>query len=362
MAYRRNAIQAAALIYLFTAGAAPSSSETVFELPAVNAAAAGAMSAGVAAVPPPNDSGDSLGPSSRRGVNFAAKFAASVEAMLPLKMDGFLAVSDKVLIANPAKLQQWGILNTNTAASYNSLTRTIVVPKDSTTKENGHIRLQTVPELAGGENGAVYAITVSQIFHEMAHAEYDFTTKAGATADDKEFLLFLDFSVKPWLARAYPNLSSRIRKCAVSEIYGYYRAETIDNLFREHGDVYLENGYNMYTKKCFAGKRLKEDALKMPLEDFKKYYSNDPRRLTPYRDILNPGTVFSFGKAIDLMKPGDPFPQELLGKFWDRFEKNFHPARDRQELIDFMNSSPEELANISACRERLWHEVRNSRP
>lgn len=289
--------------------------------------------------------------------NFASDFAASVQKELFwFEPSRLLHVSGRISLAKPSLLEQWGWINADAAATYNSWLRTIVLKPESIRKRaTGELRLATIGELRESQETSM-GPTVSTIFHELAHAEFDLLVKAGATPADHALRRTLDEEVAPWLAKAHPELSYFSRQIAVSEIFGYFHGDFVQFLLSERDDILLENGFA--AGRCFFPSWVKAAALGLSVDDFSKLIAFEADAATSFEEHFQLSYIWIKGKDVDLAAAtsAGPFQRRWNQALYHHFRSSYGLPGSKLELVQRMNRQLPE--RFKECRREYWLKVR----
>lgn len=274
-------------------------------------------------------------------------FANSLSILMGIDSTRLVQISDSVYLASPSLLQDWGIINQTASASYNDLSNTLILSKELIKKQEIYSRVKTVEELAI-DSPLLYVIKIGEIFHELGHAEMDIFIEESKDDVDAQLFKTIKNEIYPWFQLKYPEEN---KKKLMHELLGYFRGQIIENFFREQSDVYIQNGFNIFSGKCYFSKREKAFALISERAEFSKlhlFYKNNN-----FKDDLNPGYIFVDAEAYSLKD----FPQKWIDDLWYHFVKVYNPIKNTSELVDHLNTYSPHKQVFEACRNAYWDEV-----
>src|SRR3989344_1213381 len=252
------------------------------------------------------------------GGPFANAFTLSLQReAIPLRMDRFIAVAGEISLAQSSLLEQWGLINSDASATYNSLLNTIVLRPESIRRDQGGLRFRTLAEMRA-DHGAAYSVYVAEVLHEMAHAEYDVFVEAAQDPADARLLEVFQYGIAPWLARNHPERFSFTLSIAAWEIFGYYRGDLMLLMLSDQMEIAYANGLDPISRKCYAPRAVREAMAQNEFAEFLKYMPLGEAFDVPYRQRIRLEDVFALGNAISLKgnDPGDPFRREWFDELW----------------------------------------------
>jgi len=253
-------------------------------------------------------------------------------------------------------LERWGVVNTEAAASYNSILNTIILkPATLSHDEKGKLRIASVSELRSRENA--YTVTISTIFHELAHAEQDMFLDQAATKEDEALLRVMKEEIKPWISRNHPELSPFSRNIALWEIFGYYHGDLMSLLMSDREDILAANGF--YQNRCVFSKHLKALAKSLSLEEFTMLLPIGEDFQKSYGERFRLEMVWALGKDVELFwkNVNDPFRQEWQDALFQHFRAFYAIPDSKQKLLDRMNRRVPNA--LRSCRADFWRKVHN---
>lgn len=258
----------------------------------------------------------------------------------------------KTKLAHPSLLEQWGVINQDAAATYNSILNTIILKGEYTIDETdaqgaNRRRIKTVSELEQAEP-SVWSVRAATIFHELSHAEYSWLARSKDPVDI-EILKVLNTEFERYLKLNHPKLSMLERKIARSELFAYFRGDFITLMVQTWDEIMLENGYFKTNGTCKNTRFLMTRLSEHPEADASKFltFGND----VDFTKVALP-VIFVKGTdiEIDANKPAEPI---LRGMLWKHMTHHLNPAKSKSEMIRWMNTQPELLKLIQPCRSQL---------
>ena len=280
-------------------------------------------------------------------VTFAAEgqvrnFSQSLFKELGIRPERIVKTAGKVSIA-------FKNLRGDAAATYHPLFNRITFHNDL---KEGRNNLAPISMLRARSQYA-YSVYISTIFHEFGHAEYDTIVEGARSGRDGVLINTFKQQVKPWFKKHFRRTNSQ---SAVHELYGYYRGEVIETLYSEIDRILMMNGVNIYAKRCFKSKQVKEMALKMSREEFQElFFIREMNRR--FRDLIKIRYIFISGKDLDLASvKSDPFKERWYHVIWDQIYGAYELPRDTEELFDHMKKYHRARGIVKNCRGAIWDE------
>ncbi|MBT3785670.1 hypothetical protein HOF92_11890 [bacterium] len=283
-------------------------------------------------------------------------FNESLSRNLWLKSSREYSGKRRFFLAHPSLAKRWGLINSSAEATYNGFLNTIEIKEESTIKEPGQrTRLKTIEELKK-EKPYVWSVGVATIFHEIGHAEFDIFVENEVTAEDEALWHLVKTKIRPWFKKNHPRSNASV---AVSELFAYFRTDVIETFNEDIQSVFIENGINHFKERCFKPRRFKALAPTMTEEEFSHFlgFDSDPKLDLPYRERIDPGTVYVSGKSLHLHKAKQPFKKEWLHAIWDHFAAFHNPPASKRELIKRMDEGHPLKDLLVGCRGDLYHEL-----
>ncbi len=258
----------------------------------------------------------------------------------------------KTKLALPSLLEKWGVINQDAAATYNGILNTVVLKPEYTTAdtlENGKTkrRVKTVPELQLAEP-VIWAVRAGTIFHELSHAEYDWLPKSKEPVD-KALLKLLATEFDEYLKQNHRNFSATDRKIARSELFAYFRDETLATIVNSYDEILLQNGYFSSNRTCRNTNAVLNTLAKNPDQDPSQFLllGNDV-------DFTQNSLPIVFVKGKDAqISSSHPISSKLKQYLWAQLRLHYAPVRTKAELIKWMNTQPELLKLIAPCRSPI---------
>jgi hypothetical protein len=285
------------------------------------------------------------------GLARAEKFDLFLESMsenLPIQTESMKSVLKKqgTRLAHPSKLEKWGVINQGAAATYNSVLNTIVLKPEytATVDRKKTFRVKTWNEMKQDQPD-IWPVRLATIFHELSHAEFSWLPQSKESVD-KELLQFLKIELDAYLKIKYPKASSFERKVAQSELFAYYRDSIFTALLESKNEIFLENGYFGSSRGCRKTEYLKKWFLSRPGLDTSSYAVTTQDK--DFSKMPLP-TIFVKGEAFEI-ESKDPIYSLLQLRIWGQWQHHFAPAKSKSEMVRWMNTKPELLKLIKACR------------
>lgn len=283
--------------------------------------------------------------------SYVAKFALSFASYTGLSPQRLFAIADKTFLAKPSMLEQWGIINTTAAASYNSRLNTIVLqPHLVISNRLFHLQIRSLDDLKANPNWNPYE--VGQIFHELSHAEYEHFISAQATPADQRLHQIFEREVIPWIKLNFPDLSSTEAETAAWELHGYYRHEAINSIFAIRDQIILENGLNLSSHRCYLTQSLiKAVRNGGDLMDI-FILSHDPDE--PIADEVQVKNVFVKDQNVDFATaPVSPYRKTWDHELWTQLSEIYNPPQTWGDIAKLVKQDPEVTHLVQTCRPKL---------
>lgn len=278
------------------------------------------------------------------------------ETMLPLSFERFQETASQIFVAGPSRLEEWGVINQDAGATYNGLINTIVLKPESLGRDpRGRLRIATIPELQKSY-GVAFGVYAAQIFHEMAHAEWDVIVEEGKTHEDRRLYQMMHKEIVPWLRRNHPGNLAFTYRILVQEIFGYYRGDLVGQILSDARELLLLNGIDPMDGHCIQWSRLKELAHGLSFEEFNQFLPLGAHKLEDsYRDHFAISEVYVQGKDFSLNGENerDPFRPEWFAELWDHVDRFYSLPRNKMELVDRLNRMPFWREKLEHCRNEL---------
>ncbi len=155
----------------------------------------------------------------------------------------------KTYLALPSLLQRWGIISSEAAATYNNLTRTLVLQPNMLVhdEERRQTRLASLKEIR--EATAVPArIAAGIIFHELSHAEYALFVGDREEQYDRDLLDVMNAELPAIIAANHLSFFKSIP--LPSEIFAYHREGVISLVLEDVADIKLASGLDPDLDTC----------------------------------------------------------------------------------------------------------------
>ena len=276
--------------------------------------------------------------------SFATTFAEELTRIwTPIQSQRWEESASRIFLAEPSRLERWGLINGDAAASYNGILRTLVLQPDMIErgpKGNGQIAAMSTLIQRHGPAAISRAATIT---HELAHAEYSLMVTEKVTREDAQLVAVFETEILPWLKRRTKSYQILWPRIAASEVFAYFRGDLI-MFFQEELEKNLNaNGLSAYNQtRCFKLKRHQENRFLF-----------EPENRTPYRHSVALSGIWVLGQELNLPMTGaDPFLPRWRQALWDHFEALFAPPRSRQEFVDWLNRNPYWRGRLNACAEK----------
>lgn len=205
--------------------------------------------------------------------------------------------------------------------------------------------------------GPAYQFTyhLSTIFHEMGHAELDVFIESGREPEDQMLKSHYNNVLKSFYKGNFRSFNPHM---VFHEHFGYYRSDLIDFFNNEVSDIYMNNGFNKFQRRCFLNNILKAKLAEgISLEDFKKLFVYNPE--VQYRTKVGPRYVYVKGKDIDLMsaRNAQVIMDQTHNLMWAYHQRFYNFPSNQTELVYRMNLENEFKKDFEACRTKLWNEA-----
>lgn len=258
----------------------------------------------------------------------------------------------KTKLALPSLLETWGVINQDAAATYNGILNTVVLKPEYTIADvqvNGKAkrRVKTVTELQYSEP-AVWAVRAGTIFHELSHAEFDWLPKSKEPTD-AALLKLLSTEFDEYLKQNHRNFSATDRRIARSELFAYFRDETLATLVNSFDEILLQNGYFSSNQTCRNSNAVLNFITRNPIQNPSEFLllGGD----VDFTQVSLP-VVFVKGKDAQI-NSSHPISAKLKQHLWAQLTLHYAPVRTKNELLRWMNTQPNLLKLIEPCRSQI---------
>lgn len=275
-------------------------------------------------------------------------FLNSVQENLPVNTDflKWVLKNHGTKLATPSKLEQWGLINSENAAAFFQIFNALVVKPENLIRDekSNKRRLKNWDELRK-TNPDNWTIRMGTIFHELAHAEYDWLPNSENEVD-KELFHFLENDFKNYLELHHPNYNYFDRNSAPSEMYAYFHGEFLYMLLYLVDDLFVENGYFKFLKKCKNDKKLEKILANISQPSKKLFFTLGQDENFTQGPLPS---IYVKGKEVIV----DSTQQEMIRLrelLWKQFTEHAVPVRSKFEVVRWMNTKPNLLKLISSCR------------
>ncbi len=242
------------------------------------------------------------------------------------------------------------IFSPDATATYNDKTNTISLAENLLIKNGGKYQVLD-PRKIMGNNLAGFP-QVSTIFHELGHAEVDVFIENEKTLIDLTLNQFYETRLKP-LYRKYFKGSNPL--VVFHEHFSYYRTELIDAISMDMMDLFMWNGWNPNTNKCYLSpvlkKKLSEGAS---LDEFLEIFAIQDKA---YREVA-PRYIYVKGKDLDLgLMTGADLQtlKEAHLLFWSYHREFYGFQINLRKIAERMNSD-KRYDPLRECRVNLFYQ------
>lgn len=253
-----------------------------------------------------------------------------------------------VRVTKFSKLGQ--IFSPDATATYNDKINTISLAEDLLVKKDRKYHIQD-PKKIMGNNLAGFP-KVSTIFHELGHAEVDVFIENEKTLTDLALYRFYETRLKPLYKKYFKGLSPLV---IFHEHFSYYRTELIDAVSMDMMDVFMWNGWNPNTNKCYLSpvlkKKLNDGAS---LDEFLEIFALQEKS---YRDVA-PQYIFVKGKDLNLGSIQGADLQTLKEAhllFWGYHLEFYGFQMNLGKLVQKMNAD-KRYDPLRECRVNLFYQ------
>lgn len=261
----------------------------------------------------------------------ASNFLWSLEREFFFQAPRLQSVAMQVRIAQPSAIQRWGIVGEDAAAHYNDWLNTLIVPPELTeTLDDSSFALKPWSQLRA-DLGSVATVRTGTLFHELAHAEWDFLVEEASSAEDRDLLTV--FAVE--LPKFHGQLGVLSRRLLASELFAYYRGDLISAIAQDRIEIEMSSGLD--DRGACRGQRA--DGRIRDLHDNKQ----------SYLDRAMPQYVYVQGKEVNL--DVDPQARKALHAALARHARaTLQPLADRQALRTRLASDQPLLRRLQKCQ------------
>lgn len=253
-----------------------------------------------------------------------------------------------VRVTKFSKLGQ--VMSPDATATYNDKTNTISLKEELLIKKDGKYQVLD-PRRIMGNNLAGFP-QVSTIFHELGHAEIDVFIENEKTVTDLTLNRFYETRLKPLYKKYFKGLSPLI---IFHEHFSYYRSELIDALSMDMMDVYMWNGWNPNTNKCYLSPALKQKLKdSVSLDEFLEIFSLQDKS---YRDVV-PQYIYVKGKDLNLASIQGTDLQTLKEAhllFWSYHREFYGFQINLGKIAEKMNTD-KRFDKLRECRVNLYYQ------
>lgn len=282
------------------------------------------------------------------------EFLDSLPSRFPIDTSFMKVVlnAHKTRLARPSILENWGLINSEAAATYNGVLNVITLKDDyivEYTDSSGkkRQRVKTVPELERGEP-IVWSLRADTIFHELSHAEYSWLPRS-KDLEDIQLIKYLNTEFDNYLKKKQPQYNGAERMIARSEMFAYFRGEYISRMNSAIEEILLENGYFRSSRSCKNTLFFMNQIKSVPRSEWNQFLTFGIDQ--DYTQTVLP-VVFVKGKEA-IVDNKDVVSVELKNLLWRQLYKHFSVARSKSEVVRWMNSKPQWRELISPCRQAL---------
>ncbi|HRK07502.1 MAG TPA: hypothetical protein PLZ57_07005 [Pseudobdellovibrionaceae bacterium] len=261
----------------------------------------------------------------------ASNFLWSLEREFFFQAPRLQSVAMQVRIAQPSTIQRWGIVGEDAAAHYNDWLNTLIVPAELTeTLSDSSFQLKPWSQLRA-DLGSVATVRTGTLFHELAHAEWDFLVEEGSSLEDRDLLSVFASE----LPKYHGQLGLWSRRLLASELFAYYRGDLISAIAQDRIEIEMSSGLD--DRGACRGQRA--DGSVRDLHDNKQ----------SYLDRAMPQFVYVQGKEVNL--DVDPQARQALHAALSRHARaTLQPLADRQALRARLASDQPLLRRLQKCR------------
>ncbi len=239
-------------------------------------------------------------------------------------------------LAHPSLLQRWGILSSDAAASYNSITNTLVLQPEMTVHDStyGNERLASLQEIRNA-TGTAARVAAGTIFHEMSHAEFDIYVEEGAEDYDRALMAVLEAEMPALIAA---NDVSAFKAFALpSEIFAYYREELFSRILNDTAEIKLANGLDPDLNTC------------TPIRQIPNTARNFSPTSLPYSKRVELRQAWVSGTFVSLGL--DPAALQRLNEaLFAHASATMEFPESRAELLKILRQDSSILAAMATCR------------
>lgn len=240
--------------------------------------------------------------------------------------------ADRTFLAHPSLLQRWGIVASDAAAAYNSLTNTLVLQPEMTIDDpvSGDRRIRTLFEI-GQAVGVGGTVSAGVILHELSHAEWEFFVEPGVTPADMKLMTTLN--------ELLPSVDIGIfrKRLLPSEVYAYYREDLFFRIMSDASEILLSSGLNPDTMTC-------NDGVRNPGHLRDLFPDHEPYATRVKLDI-----AWVQGKDFSLRTNLDPQAEKLNRALFEHANATAHFPQNRLAVFEWLARKPQLVKKIESC-------------
>lgn len=243
----------------------------------------------------------------------STNFLKSVSQYTGIEVPRLELAADRTFLAHPSLLQRWGVIASDAAAAYNSLTNTLVLQPEMTIDDpvSGGRRIRTLFEISQAL-GSGATVSAGVILHELSHAEWEFFVEPGATPADAK-------------------LMATINDLLPAVDIGFFR------IMSDVSEILLSSGLNPDTLACSS-------SLRNP--GFLRDLFPDGE---PYETRVKLDLAWVQGKDFSLRTDLDPLADRINRALFEHAMATSRIPLSRKAVFEWLSRKPQLIKKIESC-------------
>lgn len=262
----------------------------------------------------------------------STNFLKSVSQYTGIEVPRLELAADRTFLAHPSLLQRWGVIASDAAAAYNSLTNTLVLQPEMTIDDpvSGGRRIRTLFEISQAL-GSGATVSAGVILHELSHAEWEFFVEPGATPADAKLMATIN-DLLPAV-----DIGFFRKRLLPSEVYAYYREDLFFRIMSDASEILLSSGLNPDTLACSS-------SLRNP--GFLRDLFPDGE---PYETRVKLDLAWVQGKDFSLRTDLDPLADRINRALFEHAMATSRIPLSRKAVFEWLSRKPQLIKKIESC-------------
>lgn len=240
--------------------------------------------------------------------------------------------ADRTFLAHPSLLQRWGVISSDAAAAYNSLTNTMILQPELTIDDpvSGGRRIRTLFEI-GQVLGAGASVSAGVILHELSHAEWEFFVEPGVTPADAKLMT----SINELLPAV--DIGFFRKRLLPSEVYAYFREDLFFRIVSDASEILLSSGLDPTTMACSSNPRNPGFLRDLFPDD------------EPYETRVKLDLAWVQGKDFSLKTDRDPHADRINRALFEHARATALFPSSRKDVFAWLARKPRLIKQIESC-------------